>query len=862
MNRDHSARRPPARKTAPDDKKAGTTGEHNLRAERRDTLPERVAPRDAPDRDTSSRLKQTRRFLEQTKHPVETPRAEPRYDTISEQPVAHPEISTQQNIPQPIIDSGNRFEPPTAVYAADMVKEPHISEQPDPSRVDEYAVPDRPGRLERDEEPPKRKRREFSDTVDKTALHDPPAPTPNQPIFPEAREPPAHTAARQDITPPQRDPPLPADPLLSAVDTPLLKEDTPRAVPNPPGRLRHDSEPPASPKKTPKRNPPISASEGYIAPPAAPQLEVKDATDTRSAPASAVRVETRNHQSSASERRDTAKIGKLRFSENESAVNTAEPDKLPPAAAGDKKLENAQRKAGRSAEKLAAAERKLPQRRPTIRRAIDEKNGKPKSRLVFEGEVKSRRAHMSGPLITRPAKIGFNNAVAFGHRKIYQVEHENVGIQAAHKAEILAEGGIRGLLRMRKSAPYRRVERLGRRTAKLNNKVSYQKAISDNPKLRSNIVSRMAQKRRIKKKYAKAAREARKTGTRIKNAADVTEKTVTATARFVARHPLLFLVIGLLALLVAMIAGLFTSCSDMASGVGAAVTGTSYLAEDADINNAELFYTEWETDLRIRINSAENDYPGYHEYRYHLGAIGHDPSELMAYLTAVYQDFTYPGMEAALRELFREQYQLSFTPSVETRYGDPNDQNADGDYEPYDWHILTVTLISKQFDEVIHLTEDQLPHYEILLQSKGNRQYAGSPFAFDWLPNVTSYYGYRVHPISGAKDCHMGIDIGVPIGTDVIAAHNGIISVGNDPGGYGIYVTLTGENGLVTKYGHLDSVVAGDGQSVSVGEVIAKSGNTGSSTGPHLHYEVLVDGVCLNPAYFSVVNGSFISMNQ
>ncbi|MDR1668984.1 MAG: M23 family metallopeptidase [Oscillospiraceae bacterium] len=635
-------------------------------------------------------------------------------------------------------------------------------------------------------------------------------------------------------------------------------------APNRPERLRHVSEPPASPKKMPKRNLPTSAGEVSIASSVAPRLEGKttELTDTRSVPASPGSVEKRNHQSDAYQRGDAAKPGKLRFSENESTINTAKPDKPPPIA-GNKRLAKIQRKAGRSAEKLAAAERKLPQkRRPKIRRAADEKSGKPKRRPVFEGEVKSRRAHMAGPLITRPVKIGINNVIAFGHRKIYQAEHENVGLQAAHKAEILAESGLRGFLRLWKSAPYRRVEKLGRRTAKLNAKVSYQKAFSDNPKLRSNLFSRMAQKRRIKKKYAKAAREAKKTGTRIKNAANVTEKTVTATARFVARHPLLFLIIGLLALLVAMIAGLFTSCSDMASGISAAVAGTSYLAEDVDINDAELYYTEWETDLRLQINSAENDYPGYDEHRYQLGAIGHDPYELMAYLTAVYQDFTYPGVEAALRELFREQYQLTFTPSVETRYRDPNDRNADGDYEPYDWHILTVTLNSKPFADVIALSDEQKLQYEALLQSKGNRQYAGSPLAFDWLPNISSYYGYRVHPISGAKDCHMGIDIAIPVGTDILAAHNGVVSVGNDPGGYGIYVTLTGENGLVTKYGHLDSVVAEDGQSVSFGDVIAKSGNTGSSTGPHLHFEVLKDGVYLNPAYFSAVNGTYIPINQ
>jgi murein DD-endopeptidase MepM/ murein hydrolase activator NlpD len=138
--------------------------------------------------------------------------------------------------------------------------------------------------------------------------------------------------------------------------------------------------------------------------------------------------------------------------------------------------------------------------------------------------------------------------------------------------------------------------------------------------------------------------------------------------------------------------------------------------------------------------------------------------------------------------------------------------------------------------------------------SKGSRQYSGSPFDFNWLPYVTNYYGYRIHPITGVKDYHMGIDIAVPSGTDVRAGHDGTVSVGYDAGGYGHYITLTGEDGLVTKYAHLGSVVAVNGQTVSAGDVIAQSGNSGSSTGSHLHFEVIKDGQYLNPAFFALTN--------
>ncbi len=98
-----------------------------------------------------------------------------------------------------------------------------------------------------------------------------------------------------------------------------------------------------------------------------------------------------------------------------------------------------------------------------------------------------------------------------------------------------------------------------------------------------------------------------------------------------------------------------------------AIAASSYTAEDQDINNAELVYTEWETDLQMQIDNAEADHPGYDEYRYHVGNIGHNPFELMGLLTASYQAFQYEDIEAVLQEIFAEQYSLEFVEEVETR---------------------------------------------------------------------------------------------------------------------------------------------------------------------------------------------------
>lgn len=94
---------------------------------------------------------------------------------------------------------------------------------------------------------------------------------------------------------------------------------------------------------------------------------------------------------------------------------------------------------------------------------------------------------------------------------------------------------------------------------------------------------------------------------------------------------------------------------------------------------------------------------------------------------------------------------------------------------------------------------------------------------------------------------HKGIDIAVPTGTPVRAAAAGTAYVGEDPGGYGHFLIIDHGNGVVTVYGHLNSVGVADASRVGSGAVVAYSGNTGHSTGPHLHFEVRIDGVAVDP---------------
>jgi murein DD-endopeptidase MepM/ murein hydrolase activator NlpD len=125
----------------------------------------------------------------------------------------------------------------------------------------------------------------------------------------------------------------------------------------------------------------------------------------------------------------------------------------------------------------------------------------------------------------------------------------------------------------------------------------------------------------------------------------------------------------------------------------------------------------------------------------------------------------------------------------------------------------------------------------------------GFPGDFIWPVNgpITSGFGWRIHPIFGTPEFHTGIDIGVPYGTPVRAADRGIVTYAGWEHGYGEIVTIDHGDGISTSYSHNSSIVVSVGQRVSQGQVIAYAGSTGWSTGPHVLFEVKVDGRYVNP---------------
>lgn len=160
---------------------------------------------------------------------------------------------------------------------------------------------------------------------------------------------------------------------------------------------------------------------------------------------------------------------------------------------------------------------------------------------------------------------------------------------------------------------------------------------------------------------------------------------------------------------------------------------SSYFAEDEDIYAAENYYNGLEQNLQSKIDNIENEYSGYDEYNYNLAGIGHNPYELVSYLTAVYQDFKFNDIKSALDTLFNAQYHLQIT--------ETSRQQTDEDGNEYTYKILNVTLVNEGMTTT--LTADQRELYDIYLVSKGNRDYL---FADDIYSNITQspYNDYTI----------------------------------------------------------------------------------------------------------------------
>lgn len=199
----------------------------------------------------------------------------------------------------------------------------------------------------------------------------------------------------------------------------------------------------------------------------------------------------------------------------------------------------------------------------------------------------------------------------------------------------------------------------------------------------------------------------------------------------------------------------------------------------------------------------------------------------------------------AMADLDQGEFDFSATPAQ----GGPELEVGDAAEPSVNDFLASLTEFSAQLDD----RAEQLTMLEKMVvkeQLDEATEPAGRPVTTGWL---SSKFGARRDPFDGRVRYHYGLDFASPHGSDVVAVGRGIVQQVKDRRGYGILVEIRHGEGFVTRYAHNSEAVVQEGETVERGQVIAKVGQTGRSTGPHVHFEVLYNGVQVDPAQYVVV---------
>ncbi|MDD3138085.1 MAG: NlpC/P60 family protein [Lachnospiraceae bacterium] len=262
----------------------------------------------------------------------------------------------------------------------------------------------------------------------------------------------------------------------------------------------------------------------------------------------------------------------------------------------------------------------------------------------------------------------------------------------------------------------------------------------------SNAVSREFQKKRVRKEMESAAQKkaakesANSFGSLSKKFVDKSEELAGMIGEFIAEHPMEIAIAVAIGLLLLVLISSLSSCSMIGGGVQNVTIATTFTADDADIIAVEAAYKDKEAALQNTIDHIESDHPGYDEYRYTLAEIGHNPFQLAALLTVLYEDYSESEVQTMLQTIYDRQYKLTVREIVEvrtrteTRTGHRTVHHADGTtssesytYEvevEYNYYILQTTLVNNTWDTVmagLNLTADQQQRYALLMETYGNK---------------------------------------------------------------------------------------------------------------------------------------------
>lgn len=379
-----------------------------------------------------------------------------------------------------------------------------------------------------------------------------------------------------------------------------------------------------------------------------------------------------------------------------------------------------------------------------------EKRGK-KLEAAKEKLAKQKPPKKPGP-VKRVGRVASGSVHGFVHGKIYENEHENVGIEGAHRSELVGEAvlrhGSRYVRRKVREHPAKAVRRAESKYIKATADYHFRTAAQEHPELSKNALSRYWQKRRLRRRYQKQAKEAAKQGARAaEKTAVTTEKLAARAVGFVKRHP-----VGcLLALACVLLVLVMQSCSSSLVTLGnstiGAVGASTYPCEDGDLLGAEAAYCGLEAELSGYLDSYESTHD-YDEYHFDLDEIEHDPYVLLSLLCSLREgQWTLDQVEGSLQMLFDRQYILTEEVVVEVRYRTETRTDSEGnDYDvevPYNYYICYVTLENKNLSHlpVYLLSEDQMSRYAIYMATLGNRPdlFPGSEYVGKYTETPDGY---------------------------------------------------------------------------------------------------------------------------
>lgn len=629
------------------------------------------------------------------------------------------------------------------------------------------------------------------------------------------------------------------------------------------------------------------------------------------------------------------------------------------------------------------------------RKKVEKRKKKPTSRLQ-EGDPKSVKSGSKlqpekGDAKGKPGMIGtikkgagktasaaagaaVGAAGIYLRGKFHEAGEENTGIEAAERSEYLIEQGVRSANRRAKSVSAKNRERKKAsrlRESPLENQPVFQ--TGDIPRKKQepekkNPLNRFFQKQRNKRKAREAVQKGRKTAG--KAAQKGAEATVSITERaasivqgfFRKDKTMVYAIIAVLAFIILLIAQL-QSCTAIVTQTLGSVTASSWPADDQEITKAELYYSQLEANLQKKIDTVKITYPGYEEYNYNIGEIGHDPVALISYLCAKYEDFTFNNtIKQELNTIFNKQYHYNVKTENETRtvtktvkagdslgtvvtsgycncticcgqwsggptasgaYPSGNHTLAVDAYNPivpmgtqvimngvlytvedtgnlnahgvdfdvyYDSHsealahghrsyeayyaggdgeeievtttetvkVCYVTMTSMGLGSVLssRLNDDQEELYNIYTQSRGNRQFLGSPISGYWYNYISSHYGYRTS--NGVTELHKGLDITPATGTEILSVQDGTVSKVGNNNTYGKYIEIQNDDGYKTLYAHCSTVSVSQGQNVAIGDVIGKVGSSGDVSTATLHIEFQYEDEYYNPYFYLSCEGASV----